>query len=470
MRRTGRLVAAAALCLLAAGSRADDDPSVALAAEVSKAAAPFHEKLVALGEWCGASTLMLERSRVADALVLFDADDEHGRTWLRFKRGKDGAWARTSTRPFFDEKSELLPEWDKRRAEVAVPLRAAIEPFLGRGDDWRTAGVRDRVRRALVDLFPDDAALHDAAGETLVAGKWLLKESAATAAGRKHVADAVRAARESTTSLAPAWTVEQRWTSTVSLDEATVHANMSKPEALEVAQRIVQARTLLGAAFDTSPQKRKSLQVWALASPAENGDFLRSRTDVPDERKKLFGRSRGYWLLLDDLVLAHADQPHRVDSAVRHVLQYTYSGIGWLCDAPPCVSEGVGTYLTYALLGTRLTVFVDASRYVDESAAREMADPASDWTALARRMTERGFEPRLKVLFGLPLDSMTKDDGLMAYALAAYFLEGRPTDLKEILARESRRSGFMQGVADVCRTDVDGLEARFVRWLRETSK
>lgn len=61
-----------------------------------------------------------------------------------------------------------------------------------------------------------------------------------------------------------------------------------------------------------------------------------------------------------------------------------------------------------------------------------------------------------------------KDDGLLAYALAAYFLEGRPKDLEALLsALDASRTNQHEALAEVLGIDARVLQYRFVRWLRE---
>jgi hypothetical protein len=70
------------------------------------------------------------------------------------------------------------------------------------------------------------------------------------------------------------------------------------------------------------------------------------------------------------------------------------------------------------------------------------------------------------------MNAMTKDDGLMAYALASYFVEGRPSDLAALLTglSQAEKGAFHRVLAETCGVDVTALQARFVRWLHELPK
>ncbi len=447
------------------------DTSAGFASEVAKAEEPFIAQLEQLGQWCEASTLFIERAQVAEALLLIDSDNEKGRAWLRFKRQKDRTWKQTSTKPFFDEKKELLPEWEKRHAEIVDPMREALEPFLARAEDWHTAGIRDRVLRTLVALYPDDEGLRDRSGEKLVDGRWILKESADLAARRRRIrefaAEAKKTAKPAAAAL-PQKTSE--YAACLATADFTLNSRLPLADAQAVAATVMGARLLYEKALGVSTQYRKGLIVDVVANVREGERLLDSHPEVSDGHRKSVRGLTSYWLDRTRLVIAKEDPAERLDSTARHTFASAVwsPDVGRLFDAPGWLSEGAGMYLTHALLGTRLTVFVKETRYADDSVSRELADGGYDWVLTVKRLVvEKGVAPNLRVLTGLPLNSMTKDDGLMAYGLAAYFLAGRPEDLRELLARLAKGHEFHEALALSCNIDVEALEGRFVRWLRE---
>ena len=478
-----RATLAAALCATVAGpSAADDGPpdtpaapgrpeeNPAFLAEVATTFAPFVPKLEALGQWCETSTLLAQRARVAEALVLLSPENEHGRAWLRWKRQKDGSWRQASTKPFFDEKTELLPEWQKRRAEVADPLRDSLSPLLERKEDWRTAGPRDRILRALIAMRPDDADLRAANGEVLVSGKWLLSESSQSAAGRKRIAAAAAEAdREALKASKDFLRPPSPFASSAGTQDFTLYATLPEADATALAARVVAARLLVERVLDVRVHHYPRLVIRVFASHPEAMRYLDTRTDVREDRRAFAKRCLTSWFSGSEFFVSADDPASRLDECVRQVLATLGGDVVELTKAPAWIGEGFGMYLTQALVGTRLTPFVKPSEYSDTSLAKELSDPKSDWVAAIRKQViEKGVAPNLPILASLPLNSMTKDDTLMSYALAAYFLEGRPSDSLALLRDLKDKRSFHRALAECCNVDAAGLETRFVRWLRET--
>jgi hypothetical protein len=478
--RLNFVAAFAALILVAApdvragddvkGGAAGADGSAAMASAVVKIEEKYVPAMEALGQWCGDSTLFIERAQVAEALLLVDAENEKARAWLRFVRQKDRTWKQSSMRPFFDEKKELLPEWTKRRAEALDPMRQELEPFLEQRDDWRTVGVRDRLLRTLVALWADDAELHDRNGETSIDGKWLLKETVGVAVRRRQLLDVSSAALKTAVKDAAAYPMRvAEYGTCVTAPDFELRARVPPAEALEFAARITAARAVADEFLAPRIRFRSGFVVHVFPSVAEGRRYLDARTDVAPERRKFGERLATFWLNDVELVVADDTRDKRADSGVRQVLDTLVRADGyWLFSAPAFLSEGVGMYLTWALLGTRLTVFVKSTEYADQ-AKRDLADAGADWVNVVRKLVlEKGVAPNLKVLTGTPLNAMTREDAVMSYALAAYFLEGRPDDFKRLYAAMTWKRGFPECLAENCNVDVEGLELRFVRWLRET--
>ena len=476
-------VVALAACVLAArpGARADDGAAAAapalpsaenaaFKAEVDAATAPFIPELEKLGEWCNNTTLIQRRSFVAETMILLSPDNQRARVWLRYKRQADGKWKRTSEKPFYDEKPEALPDWEKRRAAIADKLRAVVEPFLVRREDWRTAGVRARLLRALVAINPDDAELHARAGEVLAGKKWVLKESAATAEGRRRIRDAVAAA--SRESVAAAQTMKPRPSPLGACLDATefaLHSSIDPAEARDLAMRVVAARSLYDAVLGVRTNYRSGLAIGVFPNGDAAISYVKQRRDLSEDVQKTAQRCTTYWLTGREVIVCSSTAEYRMDQCVRQILSTQVGTTQQIIDAPGWIGEGVGMYLTWTLVGTRLTPFVLQSEYSDAGIRKELADPKCDWVQAVRKLVlEQSSTPGLKLLTSLPLNSMTADDTLMAYALGAYFLESRPGDMRTILEALKSKQSFHQALAEVCDVDADELEARFVRWLRET--
>lgn len=457
---------AVAFASLAHAARGGDDTSAPNAATASRES--LKDAVAQLARWCDERKLPVERDLTAQAVLVFDPDDAAARHWLGYMRRKDGTWFSTHPAAPTDSGKDALPEWEKRRAEIADALRAAVAETKKTVLVRETAALRDRACRALLTLVPDDAAARADDGEVFVRDKWLLAESAETAAGRKRIADIADAARKSTANVKVECRTDVDWPVVASLEGLTLRSRLDRRTTENLAKRFLQARRLFADVFGVETSLCKGLEVFALASFDENEAFVAGLSGLTDAQRKSFTQCGSYWMDDERLVLAHDDLRNREDVAVRHALQTMDSPCGPVCAAPPWIGEGAGMYLTYALVKTRLTAFVSNTDYVDQLVSREASDEKADWVTVVRRMIDRGVEPRIPILVGLPLDSMSKEDGLVAYALAAYFLEGRPKDLKSLLVLMHLGHDFHDSLAIICRTDAEGLECRFRRWLRET--
>ena len=468
---------AAALCLGTTAARSGDEPmddaaaESSLAAEAQKAFGDVRPKLEALAQWCEEQKLFIERSTVAESILGLDPENAKARAWLKWKRQKDGTWKQTTSKQAFDDNPGALPEWKKRHDELDASLRKALQPFLDRKDLWNSAGTRDRVLRTLVAFDPDDAALRDANGETLVAGKWLLKESAAAAAGRKRILslaldadiEALKRAKTLTAGIDP------EFTACIVTPDFTLKSRLPVVDSQEIAARVIAARTLFERVLETRTRFHGGFTIYVFATSDEAARWADTRTDLPEERRKDAHRFTTLWLNTTEVVLAKDNHDERIDACVRQVLSALEGDAEQLMAAPGWMGEGFGMYLTHALVGTRLTAFVQPTKYADDTLTRDLSDAKSDWVNAVRRMVvEKSVAPNLPVLTGLPINSMGKDDGLMAYALSAYFLEGRPKDALAILSALKEGCKLHEALARTCGVDAEGLEVRFVRWLRET--
>jgi hypothetical protein len=335
--------------------------------------------------------------------------------------------------------------------------------------------VRDRVLRVLLAVLPDDADLRGANRETQVkGGRWVLAETAASQAGRDRVAAAVKAARAAAAEARQTVVLGRsrgEWKVSVTTQAIEILSQLTQPETDDAVRAALVSHALMGELFGRPATLRRGFRVYLLPDLQSSAGFLAKISELSDAEREHFERYGSYWLD-GELVVALSAHAERLDCVSRQVMPGVTTPIGRLLDTPPWIREGLGMYLTYQLLGTRETVFVQSGSYDDEALAREVAQVNSDWVQIARKLVERGYDPNLAVLTGLPMNAMTKDDGLMAYALASYFVEGRPSDLAALLTglSQAEKGAFHRVLAETCGVDVTALQARFVRWLHELPK
>jgi hypothetical protein len=436
----------------------------ALPAELAKAFEESRAKIEALGIWAVGFDLDLTKSRVAETLLLFDRDHEKAREWLGSKRQKNGAWKPGPCRTLVDQRPEKLPEWTKRRDDTLGAFRDRLAALLEKCVTWRSAGPRDRAVRALAALWPEEPRWREAHGEIQVAGEWVLVESAATAKNRQAIVAAVAKSKAEAAAVPHAVTGER----TVSAGGLVVGGTLEPAAATVVLDAVLAAEAAFPRIVGLPAKLPSDKRLVLLRDSTENADYVARLEDVDAARRERLAEMGAYWHE-HECVVALPEEAERVDAAVRMFLDKLEGPFVKLVRAPACLSEGIGTYLTFRLVGTRLTAFNLAEKnYADDGVRRETAKVDSDWTLVARKLVDKGYALDLPVLLGLPLNSMSKDDGLVAYAFAAYLLEGRPADAAALLkALADKERGLSRAVAETLHVDEVGLQDRFVRWLRE---
>lgn len=468
-RRSLRLCVAAVrvfalLLAMVQASRAEDAPK-----SPPDVYAAVPAKLRELGRWCGDARLGERRAVVAEALLLFDPDDADARAWLGQRpEGKD-QWGRDpQAKPPLDLAKEALPEWDRRRAALAADVLATARPAVT--SDPKTARLRDRVRRAVAALVPEEARARELAGEVKSGGRWVLRETAAAAEGRKRLERAATDAKRSTAKLKFETSAEAEWVTTLKLGKFEVRSMYARSQTEDVALGMIRARELLARALQLEPPPLPEFQVRIFADYWSCERYVKKHTRLTtDDQRKRALQGASHWIGNEELICRDTDdEPHRLDGLVRQAISTAKLSCGRMYLAADWMGEGVGMYVTYLLLGTRFTVFTQRADYSDELAVRELATTRADWVSTVRGMVERGYDPKVPELVGAPLVTLSRDDGLVAYALAAYFLQTRPADAAKLIARTQGKVTFHQALAEICDMDAEGLEHRFLRWLRET--
>ena len=122
----------------------------------------------------------------------------------------------------------------------------------------------------------------------------------------------------------------------------------------------------------------------------------------------------------------------RVDSIVRQAISIQMTQRFGLTDKSAWIHEGFGMYLTYDLIGTRLTLFIRQTDYVEggeENWDRDIHAPDADWLAMAREELESPKPPNLAFTLGRDVNELTPRDLVVSYALATFFMEGHEPEL-----------------------------------------
>jgi hypothetical protein len=170
----------------------------------------------------------------------------------------------------------------------------------------------------------------------------------------------------------------------------------------------------------------------------------------------------------DNVLLGDSDPAKRLDGAVRHTLIHLLRNAYGIDDRQGWVWEGLGLYLTRELVGTRYTWFVSVLPDPAQDARRVgLLMPASNWMNEALKLFEGSNPPSLAFTGGRELSQMHVEDMLCAYALAAYFIEGRPQETPDLLRRIGSGDTTAAAVQALFKSSMEDLQERVTRWLKE---
>jgi hypothetical protein len=162
----------------------------------------------------------------------------------------------------------------------------------------------------------------------------------------------------------------------------------------------------------------------------------------------------------------------RRDGAARQVLGTMLMDRFGIDGGHAWAWEGFGLYLIHLQLGTRGTWFYQGSGYqpvADALTWTAVQDPAFDWHAYSRQLLTDPNGLRIEFLLGRPLNSMTSQDLVCSFTLAAYLLEGRPAETPKLLAAIGRGDHPVLAFERELGFPITQLDERIVRWLDESS-
>jgi hypothetical protein len=471
--RAGSRVCAVFAAVLAIAAEAVADPADDFRTETLKKS---RQALEDLGAWCGEQKLLRKRAAIAEALLSIDAEHDQARAWLQFKRDKRGDWVRAaSVVPPVDGRSDDWPEWVARRTEVLDPVRKNLEAACDFSKFSKTPG-RERTLRLLVALYPDDEKLRAKHGEVRVGGRWVLAETAATAEGRKRVEGWVKEALKAAGAKEPV--VERKvagdevdWACSATLGEVFVATTGNAKEVSAFTTRLFAARRLVDAAMARPGASHAPLRCDLLGNYWENKRYLEKCAELSEADRKKFADWNTWWRTWQRMVVWGDEPAERLDGALRRMIHNERSRFSTILAAPVWLNEGLGLYLTWRLVGTRLTWFRDPSKYAEADRAevhKELLQPTSDWIALARKIAQKQGGPRLPILAGMSFDGMTAEDDVMAFAVAAYLLECRHESVAMLFQAAAMSPSIEYALTTSLGLDLESLDWRFGRWLEET--
>ena len=480
-RRRLAVLSLALSALLAVGA-----PRPARAGDVEEARraarAAVVDRLADLAEWAASGQLWLQRTRVARAILRFDPSHPKALAWLKYEKAPNGTWRPPAAfaEPKDAANAGALPEFMKRRADVAAEFRNRLFEALDREGPSLAPAVRERAIEDVLAVGPDDPVAREANGELERASAWILKETSVAPGRRAALVAAAKAALAavpepaSVPLLAEETALEGGWDTAF----ATAHfraVGMKPGKELSRAARTAQAAiSFFATAFGVEADELHGFTLLHFPSLAAGTAFISRSKAFPDGPRALALHCNSYWVPGARQVLIYSDDPRvREEWPARHPIgEFLYAQFGVTLKTG-WAQEGFGVYLSYLLTGQHRTFLVRISDYATQpdplatALWKRLMAPETDWMAEAKAQLARMPRGDLRLLLGKDVNLMRGPDLVISYALAAFFLEGRPSDTPGLLTDVGSAIPIDDAVSRRLHRSVDGLEARFRRFLDE---
>lgn len=321
---------------------------------------------------------------------------------------------------------------------------------------WAAAG-------ALADSRGQEASEDDAAGER----------------GRSELAALVKRALEEQVPAQKSELVEKERVFALDLTvveaaQLRVLATSGEEEARRAAGAIGAARTVFAELTGSNAIYPPALSAYMLGTTEAKGAFLGKHPRLgPETRERLARLENAGVPETSDWAFWEGDAEKRLDATVRLSLDWLMRAEGVTIDAHPWLHEGLGFYLTHALLGTRLTWFVqpragDPKRDPDNVALKsQMNDFGADWLALARGQFAPAKTFDLEELLHLEVAELDPADHLRAHALAAYLVEVQRSALGSVLTRVGAGDDPRAVLEETLGFSLGDLRTRLHAWLEQ---
>jgi hypothetical protein len=430
--------------------------------------------LLDLASWCNSKELFLERDHVYARIIELDPDNLDARKGLRYARNPDGSWKDPAPREMKNRNPKALEELPAKRA-------AAIAPYRDRLLDLVTSAHADAAQRKsafdeILALDPDDARVHKELDEVKVDGKWMMPETAAGKTRRAELKALVKKsldeapAAQSDASVPDEVKLGGAWTSMVHAGGVRVLGTISAEECQHIAHVCAAEGALLDGLLGCKSTYPAAYTLYVFGSPQEKNAFIEKLPNLTLETRAYMASIASVGLAsTDNVLLGDADPAKRLDGAVRHTLIHLLRAAYGIDDKHGWVWEGLGIYLTRELVGTRYTWFVSITPDPSQDAQRAgLLMPTSNWMSESLKLLDGPKPPSLAFVAGRALSDMHVEDMLAAYALAAYFVEGRPQEFPDILHQIGTGDATTaEAVQDVLKLSMDDLQTRVTRWLKE---
>lgn len=416
------------------------------------------------------------RDRLFGIVLQLEPNDASARAGLKYRRDpKSGGWQRAPDyREPTDWAVDSLPKVEERLRELLAQHRDASIAILSAVPDLNVS-IKDKELDALIVLMPDDGQVHALRGDVEHGGRWVMLETVSAleqrALFREAIAvgeDRAKTAISPSTELPPffegdgfedgyhrvfGWTGE-KWTREslrfMVLGASLTAVVMQSKDAIMAGPK----ETLLFPSEATAKAWMQKNPKRATPMDLRDASAVGALTIEDGTKVVYFG-----W------------EPYRRTSTLSSTVQ---QGILWAC---PDDKED-RAWIRYGL-GTRIISFVTDLRppqsislegtegQREANSEPSLPDNLNHWLkAAAGVLADRPTE-RLARVLTIRTNAMRPSDLLVAYALAAYLREGKPTEFQRFLDASHASNDAASVVREGLGWDLQTLASRLRRWLPE---
>jgi hypothetical protein len=424
---------------------------------------------------CRKLKLQAERKRIGEIIVRFDADNQLARLGSGYRKSRDGGW--------------LAPREAKkfRNADAPTELKAirfevleAIDSFIGHMEGLvrrpdlteqelgllsKDIAIFAPYNRVLQGLLADR-------GEVYFGDRWILEETMSGIDGRAFLREVCADAL--------AESIYKGETKTVQVMGLNFHSALTKRAQVFVtgdaalAGRIAGLVDATGKVFERIFGQRAILpqrcRFFVMRPGEEKSTFLDNHPDVGAAKKAGFQKLEFSGIVgSSDQAFFIADPAQSADAVVRMCwLCYFQSSYrigmekGWVAD-------GLGIYLTEALVRSRLTWFRTPASAGGVQWG-DLLEPDSLWMEEAETLFASAEGVEIIPSLNKPLAQLTARDLLIAYGFVGHLVEARRALLNPTLRRIGLGKPPEQAFRQTGKLNLKEHPLRLARWLNERQR
>jgi hypothetical protein len=454
-----------------ASARQDDE----FETKRTQAQAVLITNLNKLASWCNGNDLFLERDRVYRQVLELDPDNLDARKGLRYSRQSDGSWQEAAARGEVKNMNEkALAKLPKRTSDAVRPYAETLMALIEKEPSY--SAKRQAVYDELLTLDPDNELVHKARGEVLVEGKWVLPETVGGKARREEIKKLVKSSKETLPPVQDGKAeVEERilgveWASVVTTPSVRILSTGPAEEAREIARAVSAAGPLLKALLGLEAVHYPTgYTIYILENPGEKESILAKLQLSDADRERLFAMQSAGIPQTNNVIVFEPEADRRLDCSVRHTIGHLLARNLGVKPHQAWAWEGLGLYLTRELVGTRLTWFVgeEGAASEDSTLRAKLMSPDTNWIAEAYSVLVEEDRPDLVDVLKLDLNKLGTSQMLVAYALVAYLLEGRPKDAAGFLQAVGSGAEPNEASRTTLKLSLAELQLRIKMWLEQ---